>query len=117
MDTKARDLEIANTILAQLGGSRALAMLGSKIHSDVAPTSMGIRIKIKGCRKANLLIIQLDADDTYHVRLVKRTGGRWSDKIMDVTPIKEKGVFSQEGVYVDSLRGVIEGATGLYLSL
>ena len=116
-NTKARDLQICNTIVQQLGGGRALAMVGATKLGDVAPTCMGTRIRLKGCRKANLLVIQLDESDTYIVRLVKRTGGKWSNKKMDVLPISEKTVVHHEGIYADQLRGLVERETGLYLSL
>ena len=109
---QARDTEIATTILSQLP-----RLWAAMVSGKASATSMGVRIQFKGSRKANLWIIQLGGDDTYLVRLVKRTGGRWNSKRGVVTPVVEKTVYSCDGVYADQLRSTFEDETGLCLSL
>jgi hypothetical protein len=115
--SQARNIEIANTILAQLGGRRAVAMLGATRPGDLAAAERELVLRFRGSRKANILKIRLDADDTYTLRLVKYTNGRWSDKRGEFTPTREKLVFEASGLYVENLRPVIETETGLFLSL
>ncbi len=105
--------QIAQTIKQQIG-SGSLYMLGAK---DLLDLGNGLQFKIRGSRKANTITITLSADDTYQVKISKVTGGRWSNKKMEFSPLKEKVVGDHSGVYVDALRSIIEGDTGLYMSL
>lgn len=111
--TPSLNVEIANTILAQLG-SRTLSMLGVK---GTRAIENGVRFGIKGCKAINVIEIALRPDDTYEMRFIKRTGGRWSSKKCETSPIKLKDVSTHDGVYVDSIHDVIYNATGLATSL
>ncbi len=63
--------EIAETILKQIGGNKALAMLGTK-HVSCADNSLIIS-KIKGCKLYNTVIIKLNGLDLYDITLSKNT--------------------------------------------
>ena len=104
-ETTSSKLEVANTILSQLGGSgRLSAMLGA--HSFVGDaSSLTFRIRAKATNGANCIKVKLDDSDTYTVEFWSIRGARFTRK-SDVSD-----------VYADNLRSVIEGTTGLYLSL
>ena len=97
---------IAETILKQIGGVRRLsAMTGA--HSFVAMDS-GVLFKMKG-RNApgcgNVVRIELGDLDLYDIKVgtVRKGEVNWKHE--------------SEGVYAAMLKGVIENATGRYLSL
>lgn len=99
-------LQVANTIVQQLGGERRLsAMIGAKdfVGDEVSVT---FKWKAKAKNKANCLQVILDPDDTYTLRFYKIGRG------FDVSVIKE-----QSGVYADGLIRSFESATGLRLGL
>lgn len=93
---------ISETILAQLGGSRFIAMTGAK---NLGYTFNSLSCQIgKNAKRVTHLRISLRSDDTYTVETFKLSGSiQWS-----------RGV---DGVYADQLRQVVEAETGLYLSL
>ena len=96
---------ICSTILAQLGGSKFLAMTGAR---DLLDLGNGLRCRIgKNAKKVTHFEAVLDDSDTYTVRFfqVKRRG-------LDVV---ELGSFSL--VYADQLRQLFETETGLRTSL
>lgn len=101
-------MDIAKTILAQLGGSRFRAMTGAK---DFLSTERGLIFglpRYPGVR-TNKVRITLDADDTYSVefmRIAKKAG------VPTVTTLD-----TISGVYADNLREVFEGYTGLATAL
>ena len=99
-------LDVANTILAQLGGAgRLTAMIGAK-HFVGDATSLTFKWTAPSTNKANCAVITLDREaDAYTVRFCRVAR-------LDVA---EKG--TREGVQLAELRRVIEGATGLRLSL
>ena len=97
---------IAGTIIHQIGGVRRLsAMTGA--HSFVAMDS-GVLFKMKG-RNApgcgNVVRIELSDLDLYSV------------KVGTVRKGKVNWKHESEGVYAEMLKGIIENATGRYLSL
>jgi len=97
-------LEVANTILAQLGGSgRLSAMIGAK-HLVGGERTLTFKF-MGGANGANCVRVTLDPSDTYTVEFMAVRGTK-------VTP---KGSFSD--VYYDALKGLFEGETGLHLSL
>lgn len=101
MTNAAKNLEVADTIRAQIGG-RAFLMLGAK---DLLAIENGLQFKIRGSRNANVVQIVLDASDTYTVTFQKGRGLNW------------RTVAEVSDVYADSLHRVIESNTGLYTSL
>jgi hypothetical protein len=97
--------QIAQTIINQLGRG-ALYMLGAK---DLLDLGNGLQFRIRGSRKANTIMIELDQGaDLYNVRILK-IGRAPSYKITEVANVS--------GLFADQLRPVIEQNTGLYMSL
>lgn len=92
---------VASEIYNQLG-SKALFMMGAY---NLAADNDTLYLRIKGSGKVNAIAIKLMADDTYTVTFSKVSGPKFT-----VSNI----VYS---VYCDRLHDVIEGETGLYLSV
>lgn len=104
-------MQIAKTILAQLGGNRFLAMTGAKnlVGSDnsLAFDLPRTRDFVKG--GINKVRIVLTDRDDYTVEFYK-VRPRNIDSMME--PVRKV-----EGVYVDNLREVFTAETGLETSL
>ena len=94
-------LTVANTIAEQIG-SRAFFMMGTRQKWGDADS---LRFDIRGSQRGNRICVTLDASDTYTVQLLRVRG------------LHAGVVAENEGVYNDGLRQVIEGMTGLALSL
>ena len=92
-------------ILQQLGGTGRLSMmLGAKdflVGDDLAQFRIGRGAK----QKINRIVISLASDDTYSVTFYAGTA------------LNLRRVSEQHGVYVESLRPVLESTLGMYLSL
>ncbi len=67
-------MEIANTILDQLGGNKFLAMTGAN-HLLADGNTLRMTLP-KNNSRANRLYITLDPDDTYTMRFFRFTPGR-----------------------------------------
>jgi len=113
--TPAMNTFVARTILSQIGGNRALMMIGATKAGAVVVGDNCVTIATKGCRRGNRVKITLDPSDTYTVSLLKQTGGRLSRKTCTVSPVKV--VETRSDVYNTNLVAVIEAMTELYLSL
>jgi len=98
-------IQVAKTILAQLGGGQRLnVMIGAR--DVLALPSGGVQFThMRGIRGANKLCIELDQNDTYTVQF-------WKIRGLDCTKLSEVS-----GVYADSLARVVEWGTGLALHL
>ena len=97
------NLQVANTILQQLGGRRFLAMTGA--HNLVA-TNDSLSMKLRRNKsKANYLKIELDVTDTYTMKFIQFRAGK-------TTVLKE-----HDGVYFDMLQGLFTDFTGMYTKL
>ena len=97
------NLQVAKTILEQLGGPRFIVMTGAK---DFLGDASALHFRIPRNRtKANRVTITLRADDTYTIEWFSVRG---FDKIVK---------RSFENVYADQLRQIFEDATGLLTSL
>ena len=99
--TTASVLTVANTIAQQIG-ARAFFMMGTRRKLG---TSDSLIFDIRGSVRGNKVVVTLDASDTYTVQLFKVRG------------LASRMVVENSGVYNDGLRQVIEGMTGLDLSL
>ena len=108
--------ETAQIILEQLGGRRALLMLGAPKQGGALAIESGLQVRCKS-PKCNYITIVLTGRDDYTVTFEKRTGGRLSRKTYEVSPVKIKTVSEIERVSADALRGVIEQGTEMYLSI
>jgi hypothetical protein len=100
------DMTVANTILAQLGGNRFIAMTGAK---NLMGDKDSLQFKIGAGAKDRITHVRvlLSADDTYAVTFYRISG-----RGLDVRTIREDGM-----VYADSLRATFEAATGFRTSL
>ena len=96
--------DIAQTILAQLGGNRFVAMTGAR---NLMAIESGLTLKLgKGAHDGiTHLTITLDADDSYTVLFQKVRG----TKVAEIT--------KHVGVYADMLTDVFYNATGFLTSL
>ena len=98
----ADNMQIAKTILDQLGGNKFKAMTGA---ANLMAIENGLVFSIKGCRKINKVRIVLNQMDTYNVEFLK---------IPNVLSGKEVKVVSKaENIYCDQLCAVFENETGL----
>lgn len=102
-------MNVAQTILEQLGGNRFIAMTGAKLFINLNDpgTRGGLQFNIgRGATNgANRVVITLNAADLYDVRFYS------------VRALKFKPLQSFSGVYADKLRAVFTQATGLETSL
>lgn len=99
------DLTVANTILAQLGGSgRLSAMIGAHNFGGTND-SLQLKFRARAKNASNTVKVRLEADDTYTVEF-------WACRGVSARKVSEKS-----DVYADNLRAVFEHETGLYLSL
>ncbi len=98
-------LQVAHTILEQLGGGSMLgAMIGA--HSFVGEKNgLIFRFKAANPKGIKAVKITLTPMDTYTVDFWKIRG------------VNTKIVETTEHVYAEDLKRVIQDATGLYLSL
>lgn len=94
--TQTNPHEVADTILAQLGGNRFAFMTGAR-YFMAAPKSLSFKVARYACA------VELDGSDTYTVRKVSVRTGR--------------EVAREASVYVDQLRAVFERMFSLRVSL
>jgi len=99
----ASNMEVAKTILAQMGGAKLSVMTGA---NSFAALESGLRFKVpmKTKNGANMVQVRLTPEDLYDMEFFRV----WGNKVTN------RGSFS--GVYADQLVEIFEGETGLYLS-
>ncbi len=100
--------QIAQTIIAQLGGNKFLTMVGQSGRLIYGNDSLGnpfIEFKFKGCKKANRCKISLTLGDTYKIKFFK------------IANMNCDLVHETNGAYCDMLRDIFEDFTGLATSL
>ena len=103
--------EIAETILAQLGGNKFTVMTGSK---DYLAVENGLRMRLrKNASNANRLEITLNDTDTYHMKFMRVTNGRLNRKTLEWKDGTVQIVKEFDEVYCDMLREIFESVTGL----
>ncbi len=96
-------MNVATTILAQLGGKQFIAMTGADYF---AGDSNSLKFMFKGCKTANKCQVTLDWNDTYSVSFYKMRG-------MQCPQVGE----TQTGVQAGELQRVFTEATGLDCTL
>lgn len=97
------NLQIANTILEQLGGNRFRAMTGA---TNFIGGENYLQMKLKpNNSKANLLKITLTPSDDYTLEFLRFRN-------LDVKPVK-----TIEGIYCDQLQETFTRETGLLTRL
>lgn len=104
------NIEIAQTILNQLGGKRFSVMTGAKDHVAI---ENGVRFKIgRNATSCNTVSVEYDAGrDLYNMTFEKVSLSR---KTWEVTRKKIK-IF--EGVFADQLQELFTDTTGMCTSL
>ena len=106
MTTSSERIELAGTILNQMGGTSKLgAMIGANTFLAL---DNGVQFSFKGSREFNKCVVTLNESmDLYTFQLWK-FNSRTYDMVMK---------YELEGCYCDMLKPVFERETGLYLSL
>jgi hypothetical protein len=108
-------MNVANTILAQLGGSKFAAMTGSKnFLADGNTLRMTLSQNKSG---ANMLYITLDDMDTYEMRFIKYTKGCFNKETFVYADDKITEIETFTGVYFDMLRKIFTDVTGMDTTL
>lgn len=104
--TIGRDMQIANTIIEQMGGLRRIALFTGAYEFTACKNGVFFRIPGKGFAKdsINLVSVTLTPSDEYDMTFSRIRGGK----------IKE--IKKYEGVYCDQLVELFQDTTGLYLS-
>lgn len=104
---QAQNLQVANTILEQLGGAQFVACTGA---TNLYGSSNSLSFSLQGgggCRNGiNRVVVELMPSDTYAVKFYRFRRG---SKLVTVE--------EHDDVYFDALQDVFERATGLYTSL
>jgi len=98
-------MEIARTIIEQLGGNKFLAMTGAK---QMMSTGNGLQFKLPArfaAKGINCVQIELTESDTYDVRFLK------------VAKFDFSTVAESTGIYADQLRATFTSHTGLDTAL
>jgi hypothetical protein len=93
-------MEVAKTILEQLGGNKFLVMTGAK---DLVALESGLRFKLG--RK--FFTVRLNQFDTYDLTL----------STFSMKTLEHKIIDENTGVYVSDLRNMFTAMTGLYCTL
>ena len=95
-------MQVANTILQQLGGGRFIAMTGARLFCG---DNTSLQFSIPTAKGINKVRIVLDPSDTYTVEFYNLRG----------TKITKKAAVND--IYAEDLCDVFEDHTGLYTSL
>ncbi len=116
--TTREDARVAETILAQLGGNKFIAMTGSKnFIADNGSDTLRMDL-VKCMTKANKLWITLDrVTDTYTMKFFKYTKGKLDMKTYEWIDEKSVDIKVVKGVYCDMLQDIFKDVTGLYTHL
>lgn len=113
-----RHLEVAETILRQLGGNKFIVMTGAKNFIALNEYGGALYFQIgKNASKANRVKITLQWDDTYTVEFIKYTPYKFNVKTGKETHEKNDVLKTVEGVYCDTLQEVFTDYTGMYTHL
>jgi hypothetical protein len=101
-------MNVAKTIIEQLGGGRFAAMTGARNFVALSAAfngEDGVQFSIgRNAKRVNKVVVTLNGRDLYDVRF-------WN-----VTRARCTQVAEYNDVYCDSLRTVFESATGMYTS-
>ncbi len=110
----SRNMEIAETILQQLGGRRFIAFTGSKNFTAI---DRGLQMNLaRNASKANRLKVTLNGMDTYDMEFFRYTAPRYSTRGGQFRTYPEKVTTVKEfkGVFFDQLQELFTETTGLY---
>lgn len=96
-------MNVATTIIQQIGGNKAIAMMGAK---NLGYTEKSLQFQIgKNSGGITHIIIELNGLDLYNVEFVKMRN------------LNRNTVKLSENVFASDLKKLIETTTGMYLSL
>lgn len=119
--TGDEQIEIANTIINQMGGGGKLrAMIGAK---EIFARDAGVQFGFKLCKKMNKCIVELTDLDLYHVKFYKiphfnpNCSPAALDKYFKNLDTANIPVSEFENVHADQLINIFESETRLELSL
>ncbi|MDE9429867.1 hypothetical protein [Xenorhabdus bovienii] len=96
-----RNIEIANTILAQMGGNRFIAMTGAKY---LVAIENGLQFKLPArfaAKGINCVQITLESSDTYKMKFLK------------IREVECKEISEIQGLFFDQLQEFFTEQTGL----
>ena len=99
------DLTVSNTILAQMGGRRFLAMTGAK---DLLGSVNSLTMRLPSTLTKNRIS---------HVRITLTPEDEYTVEALSIRGLKVKPIDQIEGVYGDTLCSVFTVLTGLHTSL
>lgn len=108
-------MNVAETILHQLGGGRFVAMTGVYnlcSHEDTLSMSLP-----RNKSRANQLHIQYTPDDFYTMKFIYYRPPRLVKKSLILLPEELSYISVYEGLYCDQLCDLFTEVTGLYTSL
>ena len=112
--TSEERLQIASTILMQMGGAGKIKMMTGAKNFMALPSGVSFDFPNKG--GPNHVKVTLEPNDTYTVEFGRKAGM----KALMSGNLKAEDFYKQtskhEGIYDDQLKELFEGQTGLYLS-
>ena len=97
-------MQVARTILDQLGGNRFAAMTGAH---NFAGDNNSLQFSFKGSRKVNKCRVVLNSMDLYDVSFYK-----YNSRTADLKKVSE-----HNGIYCDMLQDIFTDETGLFTTL
>ena len=101
-ERKEREKQVAETTFSQLGGGRAMAMLGGTASRDGST----LIVRVRAGRKVSAFTVAYDFGlDLYNLRFLR------------IRKFKVETVAEFTGIYSDQLRAIVEEQTGCFLSL
>lgn len=108
------NLQVAETILAQLGGRRFIVMTGAKnFLGDTYSLTMTLP---HNASRANKLKITLSPMDDYTMEFTRQTAGHFTRSYKWIED-KVEMIGKFEGIYCDQLQDIFTRVTGLYTHL
>lgn len=108
-------MNVANTILNQLGGNKFIGMTGaSHFVSDGNTLRMTLP---KNKSRANRLYITLEPTDTYTMRFFKYSSPRFNSKTCSFSSEKVEEIKTFTDVYFYMLQEIFTTVTGMYTHL
>lgn len=94
-------MQVAHTILQQLGGNKFNAMTGARDHI-AGPNYLQFRLPANTAKnRANVVTIKLEATDLYRVEFINLRG------------VNLKVITAHDGVFADQLQALFTEQTGL----
>lgn len=106
------NMEIAETILIQLGGKRFIAFTGAKNFTTI-PNGLQFNLP-RNAGKVNYVQITLNGLDLYDMRFLKVSLPRFNNRTLTLSEYKETVIKEFNDVYFDSMQELFTKTTQLY---